>query len=366
MKKTFLIFTLLLYLTTFMVAQTQLTKYQPGVTAEGAVYYLPKTSLQLTVMIEKTSYQPGEFCNYAQRYLNLNDVVQEPTVNHRIVSVSIRPVAVADTSKAYSVKFNPLTAASNIRLNNDGILLAINADPLSLETPEPFSPALQEKLPDPRKFMNVDIISAGNTAKMAELTASEIYDLRENHNLLIKGQADFMPKDGEQLRLMLNQLELKDRSLTSLFAGTTTIDTTVRVFNICPTHPIQKEVLFRMTSQYGLVDADDLSGRPFYISVEDLHTVAAPQEPDAKKKKFFLMKSKEEKQEGIYINVPGKMRVTIYDGIMPISTSELPAPQFGNVELLSGSLFNKHFTTHLTLNPLTGAMERLDAELPKK
>ena len=46
-------------------------------------------------------------------------------------------------------------------------------------------------------------------------------------------------------------------------------------------------------------------------------------------------------------------------------TSEQPAPQFGNVELLSGELFNKHYTTHLWLNPITGGVERLESEQPK-
>ena len=41
------------------------------------------------------------------------------------------------------------------------------------------------------------------------------------------------------------------------------------------------------------------------------------------------------------------------------------AGQFGNVELLSGALFNKKYTTHLRLHPLSGAVEKLDAEQPK-
>ena len=43
----------------------------------------------------------------------------------------------------------------------------------------------------------------------------------------------------------------------------------------------------------------------------------------------------------------------------------MPAAQFGNVELLSGELFNKHYGTHLWLNPVTGAIDKLEAEQPK-
>ena len=359
-KRTIFIFSFIHFFMLAAMAQTSLSKYQPGVTGDGAVYFLPKTALRVSVLVEKTSYKPGEFCKFAERYLRLNDVEQEPNVSYKVLSIQLSPTAVADTSKAYSVKFNPLTAASNIRLSDDGVLLAINAEPLMPERAKPFKPAPRAKTPDPRQFMSEEIISAGSTAKMAELTASEIYDLRENHSLLIKGQADFMPKDGEQLRLMLNQLETQETALGSLFAGTTKRDTTEMVIVVRPDQELKKQVLFRLSQKLGVVDIDDLAGTPYYISVENLRAVPPVDEAAAKKKK------KPATESGIYVNVPGKMRVTIYDGITPPTTTELPAPQFGNVELLSGNLFNKRFTTHLILNPLTGALEKLDAEIPKK
>ena len=74
---------------------------------------------------------------------------------------------------------------------------------------------------------------------------------------------------------------------------------------------------------------------------------------------------KKQYEAGVYVNIPGRMRATIYQGIDQLQQAEHPAPQFGNVELLSGALFNNRFTTRLLLNPLTGAVDRLDAEQPK-
>ena len=68
---------------------------------------------------------------------------------------------------------------------------------------------------------------------------------------------------------------------------------------------------------------------------------------------------------GIYVNIPGRLRSTISDVQKTIITSDFPAGQFGNTELLSGALFNKRYTTHLLLHPLSGAVEKLDAEQPK-
>ena len=194
---------------------------------------------------------------------------------------------------------------------------------------------------------------------MAELTAHEIYDLRENRNLLIKGQADFMPKDGNQMRMMLQQLEEQERILSSMFVGTTTCDTTVHVVTVVPDGPFQRQLLFRLSQVNGLVDIDDLSGTPYYITIEDLKTV-----PDIDIEAALKAKKKQY-EAGIYVNVPGRMRSTIFEGINAIQTAELPSPQFGNVELLSAELFNKRYTTHLWLNPITGAVDRLEAEQPK-
>jgi hypothetical protein len=341
------------------LAQTAISDYQPGVTPEGAVYFLPKTAIRISVLVEKTTYQPGDFCKYAQRYLRLNDVAQEPTQSYRVVSVSQSAIGVPDSLKGFSVKLNPKTVAPNIALSEDGILLAINAEPHPVSLPPAFRPAHKPEMLNPRDYMNEEILTAGSTAKMAELTAREIYDIRENRSLLIKGQADFMPNDGAQMKLMLSQMDMQNQALTQLFAGVTTRDTTETIITVAPDGPLPRTILFRLSQKLGMVDADDLAGEPYYIATEDLNTVP-PVDEEA------VLRSKHKQPEsGIYVNVAGKMRSTIYRGKEKYSTMEFPCAQFGNVELLSGDLFNKRYTTHLWLNPVTGAVDKLEAEQPK-
>ena len=339
----------------FSAAQTSTSSYQPGVTPEGMVYFLPKTAVRITVQIEKTTYTPGEFCKYADRYLRLKDVSSESSVSYRITDLRIEPVAMADTTKGFAVKFDPKSVAANIALSDDGVLLAINAAPVAPVTTPAFKPAPKPAAMNPRQLMSEEILAAGSTAKMAELTAQDIYEIRESRNLLIRGQADNMPKDGEQLRLMLNQLEMQDRALSSLFSGQTVKDTAEQVMTIMPDKEIERELLFRFSKKLGLVDKDDLAGEPYYIRVANLHSVPMPEANDKKKKQ----------EPGLYINVPGKMKVSLYDAVEPIQVKELPAGQFGNVELLSGALFNKRYATHIWMNPISGAVDRMEAEQPK-
>ena len=55
-------------------AQTSTGAYMPGVTQEGAVYFLPKTAVNVVVKIEKATYTPGDFAPYAERFLRLSNV----------------------------------------------------------------------------------------------------------------------------------------------------------------------------------------------------------------------------------------------------------------------------------------------------
>ena len=348
----------LFHLFTFspLTAQTVTTPYQPGITSEGAVYFLPKTAIRITVQIEKTTYTPGDFGKYADRYLRLKDVPAEPSVSYRITGIRQEAVSTADTNKRFAVKFDPKTVAANIALSDDGVLLAINATPKPIPLQQPFKPAPRPEPINPRQYMSEEILAAGSTAKMAELTAQDIYEIRESRNLLVRGQADNMPKDGAQLQLMLDQLDRQDRSLTSLFAGTIQKDTLEKTMTIVPNKESKQSLLFRFSKKLGLVDDDDLAGVPYYIKIADLHAIPVA-DPDEKKK--------QKQEQGVYVNVPGKMIASIFNADGVIVTNEFPAAQFGNVELLSGVLFNKRYTTRLWLNPVSGAIDRIEAEEPK-
>lgn len=357
MKRFILSLSVALCLTSISLAQTAVSSYIPGVTAEGAIYFLPKTGIRITVCVEKTTYTPGDLCKYAERYLRIKNVSQNAAIDHRIISIKQEAFAVADTSKRYAVKFDAKTTASNVRLSGDGVLMAINTDykPSALK-PLPTFQAPKPAL-NPHQYLSEETLAAGSTSKMAELIALDIYEIRESRNLLTRGQADFMPQDGEQLRLMLNKLEEQDLALTSLFTGTTICDTTAFSFTVIPDEDIKQQILFRFSQKLGIVAEDDLSGSPYYINIEDLKSVPPTELLDPKKK--------HKQVNGIYINVPGKLRSTISNLQGRLLSNEFPAGQFGNVELLSGALFNKRYTTRLLLNPISGAVESLDAEQPK-
>jgi len=258
-------------------AQTEVTAYRPGVTDEGITYFLPKTALHFTVTATRTLYTPGEYAAYAERYLRLKDVTQTPYEVWQITSIDMTPYGVADTGQAYSIKLKAKTAAPLVSLAADGRLLAINVDQVDDEKTLSRRSVVRDaaKTLRPADYQTEEILSAGSVSKMAELTAGEIYDIRENRSLLTKGQADFMPKDGEQLRLMLAQLDVQEEALLQLFKGTATQETHTFVIDEIPAGAVDKKILFRFSKHFGLVEADDYSGEPYTLTVRDLHSLTA-------------------------------------------------------------------------------------------
>ena len=196
---------------------------------------------------------------------------------------------------------------------------------------------------------------ASSTAKMAELVAKEIYNIRESKNALLRGQADNMPSDGAQLKIMLDNLNLQEEAMTEMFSGVRNKEEKTFTVRLTPDKEFDNEVAFRFSTKLGIVANNDLAGTPFYISLKDLKTVKIPQE-DGKKKK---------EMEGIAYNVPGQAMVTLTDGKKKLYEGEIPVTQFGIIEYLAPVLFNKNSTIKVYFDPVTGGLLKVDREESK-
>ena len=208
---------------------------------------------------------------------------------------------------------------------------------------------------NPRDYMTQEILTASSISKQAELTAAEIYDIRESRSALAKGEADNMPKDGEQLKLMIDNLNTQERALLQLFKGTETTETRSFDFVYIPTED-KEEVLFRFSKKLGAVNADNLAGEPIYISIKDKHTVPTPAVTNKKKKEVM----------DVRYNVPSEVEVKIFNSDKVFASGTYPMGQFGNVEHLGAELFNKKMETQVFLNPVTGGIEKLQLPEPSK
>lgn len=350
-KHLFLILGLLLH---SGVYAEDVTTYTPG-EDEGIVYFLPKTGIEVGAIVTQEEYTPGEFCQYAKRYLRLNNVETKKRTSWTLKAVKTRPIAIPDSTKAFIIKTKDRSLLSNVQLTNDGIIKAINdINPENEENGNAYE--LEKATPgeDGRKYLTEEILMAGSTAKMAELVAKEIYNIRESKNLIMRGQVDAMPKDKGSLELVINNLNKQEKALLEMFSGTVKKEDKVYKAVVMPEDNISNRVVLRFSSRLGMLDKDDLSGEPVYISMKDITPTQTAWGKSEKKKKSSL--------GGAIYNVPGKANVIVsYQG-KDIINEDIPVAQFGTTETLPYELFNKKFETHITFSPLTGGITKIDKE----
>lgn len=350
-KKNILLFSALLSATT-AIAQTEVTVGVMRGKDYGVTYLLPQTEIEIVLQTTKHTYTPGEFCKYADRYLRLNNISPEQEVFWTLDKIQTRVAGIPDKNNVYFVKLKDKTVAPLMELTQDGIIRSIN---LPLSGQQVVSQTSQTTVNsdsslDPRSFLTEEILMSNSSAKMAELIAKEIYTIRESKNTLLRGESDNMPKDGAQLKLMLDNLTLQEQSMTEMFAGTTKKEVQTTTIRLTPKE-MKNEVAFRFSKRLGIVSKDDLAGEPYYISVTNLKTPDISNVEESKKK-----------LEGIAYNVPGRAQITLTQDNKKLFNEELPITQFGTIEYLAPVLFNKNSTIKVLFDTATGGLIKVDRE----
>ena len=87
-----------LFVIVFAIFQSALAQ---DIVTEGAPYYLPKTAFKFRILVQKTKFTPGEYAEYAARYLKQTDAVLEPKTSYKIIDLKMQPIGVPDPSKHY-------------------------------------------------------------------------------------------------------------------------------------------------------------------------------------------------------------------------------------------------------------------------
>lgn len=348
---------LLLLISMNMMAQVEVTAFNAGM-AEGVTYFLPDTRLEFTVRAQCVTSTPGEFARYADRFLRITDAITDESKEWSLTGVDVKSTGVPNEANAFTVSIND-NVASNLRLTNDGIIQAVNRDVEPVDIPE--KQQRKVKRVDPRVYFTEEILQSTSTAKMAELIAKEIYAIRESKLSITRGTADNMPKDGLSMQLVLDELDLQERTLTELFTGH--VDTVSYECNIrfMPTveSDTARAVLFRFSRKMGILERDDLAGSPVYYDFDVKEKIEVPQVEETNKL-LKLLKKGEVKKEGICYIVPRRAKLKIYSLGKIFFEDELPFAQFGTVEVLSKKLFGKNSNTKVLFDTATGGIISID------
>lgn len=263
----------MVWLTSCASRQATVTPYVAGEqSTSGVVYYLPKTQLRIHFILSEEQFEPGPLVAYASRYLGESYATQ-PTTRYQIERVAMHAHGVPDTTQSYLIQSVATPSVEQlVALTPDGLLYSLHG--------KAYKPTTTDYLADYPKGVTQQEASqalpqeyalATSHAKQAEVVASKLFELRERRVELLSGQVETMPCDGPALKMVLDGLDKEIAALQALFAGRTSKRYYEEIVDVPIDDPVSQQVVARFAPQYGLVDKEDLSGAPIYISVEALN-----------------------------------------------------------------------------------------------
>lgn len=336
----------------YTTVSAQQQPLSPSVTATGASYLLPETRITATVTVTHRTYSPGELARYAERYLRLSDVRLQHAEEWEIQNIGLRLDGVPDTRNIYVAEFGKNSGAPVVRLTGQGVLSSVNApyetiadEPACADVPVRVISEKSSRTEDPKHYLTEEILLSGSNAKMAELVAREIYDIRESRNMITRGQADYIPSDGESVKYVLQQLDAQEQSLLTMFTGISKEETLEYTFGCIPDSAIVGHMLFRFSVRLGVLENDNLAGDPVWIDVEN--TTRGLRKPSESKQKSAML----------YYRVPGTARIRIYNNRCIFVESSRPVSQFGYTTAVSQDMFGKGKKPVLIFDSVTGALK---------
>lgn len=331
------------------IAQTEVNSFMSG-TNEGITYCLPDTKIEITVNAVCITRTPGEFSRYAERYLRIDNAITDAESFWEMTEATADAVGMPNAEKRYTIKLNNSTAA-NIVLDGNGIIESINGKNTIKAEKENTTAVTVKQHNDASRYMTGEMFQATSTAKLAELTAKEIYTVRESKLAITRGLSENMPQDGQSMKMVLDELDKQEKALTELFTGRSDTLYCSRTYTIVPEAGCDttKAVLFRFSRKFGFLDKDDLAGEPVYYNMHDLRTVKLPTPDELANKKVI-------KKEGVCYNVPGKAGLTLFTRSRKLFNGDIQAAQLGTTEVLSKDLFKKNSTTRIIFDTATGGI----------
>ena len=318
-------------------------------------YVLPKTVIDIEVELEFTQLKAGPYANYSQKYLGIPAKVTSDSKTWRLVSASAKVSSVPDSSSAYTIQLKS-GATPYIYINEEGVLLAVNAEPMTenvvVEEKQDAEMTSSPLADDSYSYaLTEEMLLSGSNIRMAELAAKQIYRIRESRTDIITGESD-QQFDGEALKIMMQQLDEQENRLTVMFTGTKQTQRKTVKFRWIPDGACEDVVVARVSEKEGLVDSNNLSGEPIYISLNNVKRATAPL--DSKGLPFVLP------ENSVIYNLPGEAQLSLTHQGELLFTKKVELTQFGVKFGLAPKLFvDKKIQTYMVLHPKTGAIKEI-------
>ena len=320
----------------------------------AVVYYMPKTELVIHIDYEVVTQTPGVFYQYAERYLGAEEIIMENNTNCQLRAVRIATESSADTERAYKVTAQKGINTQLVSMSEDGRLVGYGIENASLQ----FSERSQGELQNGSKAayslaargkelmpLLEEQFMAGSVAKMAEGAAKQIYRIRETRLNILAGDVEHVPADGKAMELVLNELDKQEQALVALFVGKTQVTHHTHAVRYVPEESMEKEVVCRLSAHNGIVDKNDLSGEPLYLTLVAKKQTLLPAGIADKNTPLLSQ---------IHYNLPGEAQVVLTFKGKQMAEQTVAVAQYGVAIPLAQELFTGKSTPIITISEDTG------------
>ena len=307
----------------------------PGL-AQGTVSYsMPQTVLVFKVDAQKETFYAGPYARYAQKYLGVTAELYDK-VTYTVTSVNMIPAVEADQSQRFSYVVNPGSQPVFLQLTSQGLV----SGPTGSYTPEKgwkypvgkgtgFSdkgiPAnLTERTSTLYEADNhavrQQVIVEKTTEVKAKEVADKIFEIRENKYKILVGDTD-ATYSGEAMKATIDALNKLEQDYLSLFTGYSEFGSQSASFEVIPTSKKnQTYVAFRLSDEEGLMPADNVAGKPYFVQLTVEEVTPAP-----------AVDNKVKPSQVINYRIPAICGVRLSDGINTLLQTRVPIYQLGIV-----------------------------------
>ena len=306
-------------------------------------YALPQTSLSFEVEAVKESFFAGPYAKYAEKYLGIK-ASETNAVTYRISSVKMTPYVEADARYRYTETVPGSAVGTMVQFSSQG-LIAVSDGGFGRENSWRFPgnadsdfstrglsanyTAEATTLYQGVKGENYNQVAVSQNivvAKTAEQKAKEAADmilkLRTTRIQIITGDTD-ANYSGESMGAAISEISRLEQEYLSLFIGYRTTETQKMNYELVPTDDTRNHVFvaFRLSDTAGLLPADDVSGKPYFVDIVSEGVEMSPGEGAVRSGKGKV----------IYYRTPAICSVKLSEGSNILLETRVPIYQFGNV-----------------------------------
>lgn len=308
-------------------------------------YSLPSTTVTLEVEAVQEKFYAGPYAKYAEKYLGIK-ARQKDETTFQLTQVKVTPYVEADQSRRYSVNVKKGNIdATFLKLSAEGLISFADANfadesiwrfPVRTQgdfsangvtsnlTSESTTLYRNDKKESAYNKVSVqqNMVVEKSPEKRAAETADMILKLREKRYQIVTGDTD-ATYSGEAMGAAIAELTRMEEEYMMLFVGYSEAQTQVKRFEIVPdaSRESQMYIAFRLSDTAGLVNADNMSGRPVVMEIVP-EAFDQPKVPEEEKKTST-------KPVEAYFRIPAICTVKLIDSGDVILQTRIPVYQLG-------------------------------------